>query len=619
MRHLVSGVALVCATFGSAPRLGAEPSAGYEVTVEVAPSSYDGLQVLLDEEARLALAEGKYRRARRLFLRLLEIDPADVRAMRELGRLAHAIGDLEEAVEVLGRVDSLDGTAPDPELHFLRGEALHALGRTGEAEDEFVLMERDLEAAPVERRGTLWRARVAVLQGDHDKALELYQPLLDDRKATPAQYEEIVLLVIETHILKKDWARAEALIRDFLAGHPDHERGKALLAWTLEASGQVEEELALRAEAARDAGDDDPSKTLEYARALERAHDYPGALDHYRAAQALGVAEAADGIRRLEKRYSPEIGGGVLRRTDPSGAINGWVAGATAPLGQRLRIAVSATGESSSGGFAMEQREAITGTGWAAINTRRGTLLAAGITVRENDVFRQIGGSGLLQSSPLRDVQLQLRGDYNVPWHESASTLRDGGVMDTAGATLYFKSSVSERKLLASVGVQGRRLGLEPRPGETMARANQLFTSAGADIVLQSDPSRAARGELLDNDMLGVRALISSTVLSYRHYETFSDDPFGLRLALVERSSIDEVSGVVRRVFDRKGRVAAEVRGGLGYDWVRYVEQWRAGGSLLLSATQTSRFTFDYDVASESGTGLEGRRHIGQVVLHVDL
>jgi hypothetical protein len=49
------------------------------------------------------------------------------------------------------------------------------------------------------------------------------------------------------------------------------------------------------------------------------------------------------------------------------------------------------------------------------------------------------------------------------------------------------------------------------------------------------------------------------------------------------------------------------------------VRIWRAGASALISATSSSRLTFDYDVASESGTGLSGRRHAGSVVLHVDL
>ena len=80
---------------------------------------------------------------------------------------------------------------------------------------------------------------------------------------------------------------------------------------------------------------------------------------------------------------------------------------------------------------------------------------------------------------------------------------------------------------------------------------------------------------------------------------------------------------MIRHVFG-SGVLGTELRGGIGYDWQRAVRQWRAGASLLLAATTSSRLTVDYDVASETVigpglTGLTGRRHIGSVVLHVDL
>ena len=46
-----------------------------EVTVEVEQATYDGLQALLDHEARAAMAEGQYERALKFFKRLLQIDP----------------------------------------------------------------------------------------------------------------------------------------------------------------------------------------------------------------------------------------------------------------------------------------------------------------------------------------------------------------------------------------------------------------------------------------------------------------------------------------------------------------------------------------------------------------
>jgi tetratricopeptide (TPR) repeat protein len=611
-------VAALCATLGSVALLGAEPSERLEVIVEVDPPAYDGLQQLFDEEARLALANGNYRRALRLFHRLLEIDPHDVRAMREVGRIAHALGDLEQAIDVLGRVDELDGTGPDAELHFLRGESLHALGRGDEAERAFAAAERDLGSGPHDRRQTMWLARIALLRGDVATAVRLYEPLLRDDDPSTATYAEVLLAKVEAHIRGRDWESAERLLREFLTLHPGHERGRALLAWTLEGRGKLREELTLREAAARERTDRG-RKTLEYARALERAHDHAGALENYREAKALGEVEAALGVSRLEPRYSPEVGGAVTMRTDPSGDITGAVAGATVPLGTRLRVAVSVATESSSGGLAMHQRTSRSASGWALWTPRDGSLIGAGVTARAGDFEAQAGGSALFHTSPQRDVQLQLRGDLRVPWHESAGTLRDGGVMDTLGATVYMKSQVSSRKIVASAGAQARRLGLAPLVGVAMAEADQLFVSAGVDVLLASSPARATRGDLLDHEMLAPRALIGGVLVGYRHYETFSEDPFGARLVLVERSTIDEVSAVARRVFDRRGRLGGELRGGVGYDWARYVEQWRVGASLLVSATRSSRITLDYDGASESGTGLSGRRHIGSVGLHVDL
>jgi tetratricopeptide (TPR) repeat protein len=590
-----------------------------EVTVEVEQATYDGLQALLDHEARSAMAEGQYERALKFFKRLLQIDPYDVKAMRECGRVANALGDFQYAAEAFARVDDLNGTAPDPEIHYLRAEALMALGKKDEAWREYGVTEKELGKGPHDRQGSLWLARIALLRGDHKKAISYYEPLLRQDDPSTKTYEEVLMYEIEAYIQGKEWDVAERLIRGYLADHPDHERAKALLAWCLEGSGRVEEELALRKDFAADDANK-AQKTLEYARALERANEYGAALGRYREAASLGVAEASDGIIRLQRRRSPEMGAGALMRTDPSGDVTGWVAGATMPFGERFRLAVSALSETSSNGLpGVEERRSTAASAWGIFTTPRGAVVALGPTVRLDDEARDaFGGSAILQSSPQRDVQLQVRGDGNVPWHESASVLRDDGRMDTLGATLYLKSVVSSRRVLASIGGQARRLGLEPLMGLPDVRALQIFGSAGVDVTLHSS-DRVVRGESFDSQMLAPRSLSEAIVVSYRHYEMTSDNPFPGRVVLVERSSIDELSAVARRVIDRKGMFGAELRGGVGYDWVRYVEQWRAGASLLMAATATSRLTVDYDVASESGTGLSGRRHLGSVNLHVDL
>jgi hypothetical protein len=210
-----------------------------------------------------------------------------------------------------------------------------------------------------------------------------------------------------------------------------------------------------------------------------------------------------------------------------------------------------------------------------------------------------------------------MRADINLPWRESSSTIREDGAYSAAGFQAF--SSPFTHRILFSAGSQVRRLTLDAANMDEAPRAHQLFGFAGVDFLLRTNPTRVARGEILDNEMLAPRVLASSTVLSLRHYELFGEDPFGSRLVLVERSQIDEVSAVTRHILDRRGVLGTELRGGVGYDWQREVQLWRAGASALLSATSSSRLSFDYDIASESRTGLSGRRHVAQMVLHVDL
>ena len=202
-------------------------------------------------------------------------------------------------------------------------------------------------------------------------------------------------------------------------------------------------------------------------------------------------------------------------------------------------------------------------------------------------------------------------------YRESATTVREGGTYDGVTAAAY--ASALDSRLLFSVGLQGRRLSIAPRAGEDRAHSMQMLGVAGADYVLTRDVGSQARGEILGEDMLAPRSLSSSIVLSYRHYEFSGEDPFGPRLTLVERSSLDEVAVSASQVLDPRGMVAVELRGGLGRDWVRDGQRYRVGGALMLSVTRSSRLTLDYDLATETNTGLVGRRQAGTAVFHVDL
>ncbi|HVV85565.1 MAG TPA: tetratricopeptide repeat protein [Kofleriaceae bacterium] len=586
------------------------------VTVDIKEPAYDGLQTLLDDEARQAMADGKYRRAWYLFWRLLEIDPDDTRALREAGRVAQALGAFNYSVDAFKRVEVLTDGKVDPELHYLRGEALDALGRHADAEQEWQQAEREIALAPLDRQRTMWLARIAALRHDLGKAISLYQSIMPVDRSS-AEYAEVDLAAVEAYCLSKQWPAAERELRAFLRYQPQHPRAEALLAWVLEGRGRDGAALPLRAQFA-DEWTDHPRKTVEYARALERVYDLPDALDRYREARDLGVPDLDRDIARVSGRVAPELGGGMQFRSDGGGSVSGWSAGANVPLGRRNRLAVTAVQETSAGGGTRGDDTTTSGSIWAVLADRKGDHLGVAGTGRTSaSRGAGMGVSAMLNTTQDSRFQVQLRGDWGQAWRESANTVREGGVVDDAQAVAY--AGADQGRLLFSAGVQGRRLTLAPDALGGDTQAVQVLGIGGVDYQLVRDPTSVARGEILGSEFLAPRVLSSAIVLSYRHYELSGDNPFPDRLTLVTRSSLDELSASVGQVIDPHGMIAAELHGGVGHDWIRDGQRYRAGASLMISLTHWSRFTFDYDIASETYTGLVGRFQAGEAVLHVDL
>jgi hypothetical protein len=323
----------------------------------------------------------------------------------------------------------------------------------------------------------------------------------------------------------------------------------------------------------------------------------------------------------MEARLAPEVVGMVSVRNDPSGSMLGLQSGASVSFGARRRLAVTAAHEVASApelpGFpAMEDVSVTAITARAMFTKLTGADFSAGATgYASSDSDFELGGVAAMRARPLGGLQLHLSGEINQPWRESASTMREDGTVDSVTAEVY-ASPFTERVVFGLSG-RYRRLGLAPIAGIS-SHATQLFGAAGVDVVLLSRPTSQARGEMFDHDLLWPVGLSPAVVVSARHYELDSDDPFGTRLVLVEQSRLDEVSGVARQVLG-DGVFGAELRGGIGYDWLREVQLWRGGASLLVSVISRICFSFDFDIANESGTGLSGRRYAGVMGLHVDL
>ena len=90
---------------------------------------------------------------------MLKALPHDGPAERDAGRAATAAGQFEYAAEALEKAHHFEGHKPDPELHYLRGEALFTLGRDEEAFREHRIAELEIGPDPEDRmRSSGWRA-----------------------------------------------------------------------------------------------------------------------------------------------------------------------------------------------------------------------------------------------------------------------------------------------------------------------------------------------------------------------------------------------------------------------------------------------------------------------------
>ena len=318
----------------------------------------------------------------------------------------------------------------DPELHFLRGEALLALGRTDEAWRELDRAERELPRDRLDRSGALWLARILARRGELGDADALLRGWLPrDRRS--AGYGEIAMARANAHTLAHDWAGAARIVRELLVDQPDHLAGRELLAWVLEVQGALDEELAVRAWLAEVVGPERGGRVLRYARALERDRDDAGALAQYRQADALGAGEVSADITRLAHRIAPEVGAALEWRDDPTGKLQRWRVGASAALGARLRVVVNGSYDrGDDGGFA---RSAL---GAAGVLTGRRSALMVGASLHGGTApGLDAGATARLRTQLTPRVELHASGEVGMPWNDAAITVREGGEVDitTAG------------------------------------------------------------------------------------------------------------------------------------------------------------------------------------------
>src|SRR5262245_24765181 len=176
----------------------------------------------LRKEASDTLLRGEFDEARRQFEEILKVLPTDGPAQRDAARAAAAAGRFEEAVKALERAHHFEHHKPDPELHYLRGEALYTLGRDEEAGREQHIAELEIGLAPMGRMEKLWLARINARRGYVVLADRIYEAMLPP----PPKFDtEVALNQADAHLINKDWDGGARVLRRYLALDPKNMRG----------------------------------------------------------------------------------------------------------------------------------------------------------------------------------------------------------------------------------------------------------------------------------------------------------------------------------------------------------------------------------------------------------
>jgi tetratricopeptide (TPR) repeat protein len=591
------------------------------------------------KQATETLSRGDLDRARQQFEEVLKALPHDGPAERDAGRAAQAAGEFEYAAEALEKAHHFEGHKRDPELHYLRGEALFTLGRDEQAFREHRIAELEIGPAPEDRMQKLWLARIYARRG----YLVLSDRIYDAMWPPPPKFdEEVALNEADAHLLNKDWEGGARVLRRYLALDPKNVRGREMLAWALEADGDLDGELAVR----RSLVDDHPTVENErdYGRALERATRYREAGAQYHAAIAGGAGgdtTLVTSYDRMHYRVTPEMSGGGALRSDPQAWAWRVQAGAAYPFGTHHQAGLLAWHDSSTdwhanqvvGPNVLRESGSVTGLGGYAMFARRSgaSLLVGGdtrfATASGDDSAgtqlygptRQLafGGQTELDMPIAQIMQVNVHLDVNEQWNDAPVTVEDGGAQ--TGATGHFYLFPRNRVVLVDSGAMVRRLSLRPlEEGEPTPTASQLMIWAGIDFNLWTDASRIVRGETLDERMVRARPLNDAGVLAYRHFEIFANLSPDFRIALYPRDSIDNGTLILRKAF-AGGRGGAELHGGLGYDNVQNQLLAQAGGAVVVASSWSTRLTVSYDYVHQSALGLPGTLQIGWVAFHADL
>ena len=430
-------------------------------------------------------------------------------------------------------------------------------------------------------------------------------------------------------IQARQFHQAAAELRELLSTNPGNRRAKELLAFALESCGDLDGERQVRSSLAAEFPGDARVRA-DLGRVLERSGDYRQALEAYRTARRLGAEELDPGldaaIERMRGRTAVELAAPVGAFSDPDATATRVGAGAAVPFRSLNHLALRAerlSAEARTGpGATTSDQVALS----LVLGRPSGASLMMGprlhvVSNEENGqtdlaVGGEVGGRGAISTW----LEGEGRGEFEAPWSESAVTVLHGGRSTGARGLLY--AHMFDRRLIFQAGAVGRRLSILTADADSAGRpdATQSLLVGGVDMVVWRKPGAAIRGEMLDETLIAPVTASPSLTLGYRHYESNANPTpeFASIIGLAPRGSVDEASASFA-VTAAQGRFGLGLRAGLGHDSVRQVRMWRGGGELFWAPKARIRFGLGYEGATESATGLTGRRDAGWMSIHVDL
>lgn len=576
----------------------------------------------VSEQARTradaALAVQDFGTAGREYLGVTKSCPEDAAAWRDAGRTLAASGDPRGAADAFERANALAFNVRDPELHFLRGEALYALERRDDARREHDQAKIEIGYGPTDRMERLWLARIHIRRDDFVEADAMYEWM--ETQSGQRGDEEASVARAELALQLKSRRKAETVLRRLLQLQPASVRARELLAWIYELDGNLDSELEIRA-ALRTARATDPAAHRAYGRALERARRPRAALAEYRQARELGDkdAELAASITRVAHQASPELQIAGTTFVDSIAYAYRVQAGAAIPLMPLVSISLIGWRDASHRNGESDPSATTVGVS-TGINLahRSGSALRVGGSFRQASRLLEVPGSVMRSTRTLiggelsarttvKRAVLDVQANYRVPWNEAALAMVEVG--DESGAIVHGGYPALGGRVILDAAVVGRQLRVSRDGDMNVPAARHLGWSAGVDFILWSDPLRRVRGEVLDARLDHASHLQDALVVKYRHYDAYveSDTSFADRIVLAPRIWMETASFIWRKAL-HDDRVGLEGRVTVGFDFARAVSVYGGGATILVSPWVGGRLSLTADTASETTGAVVGRR-----------